>query len=369
MKIFVSSVMQGFEAFREAAFAAIESLDHDVLRAEDFPASPLSSQIACLQGVRTADLMVLILGERYGWSETASGLAPTHEEFREAIQAGKVIPFVQAGVTREPKQRVFVREVENYDTGLHRGREFQTPEQLRNEVTRAIHRHQLSAASMPVDVDAMLAKATELIPEPDRGYTRSGGPLLHLALVGGPRQAIIRPSELEGPATTDRLVAALSNGSVGYFSYRLRTDPRPAADALTISQENGAAFRLDESGAMVLSVPIERAPGNLNPLIEEHVLAALLKALSFGNEVLELFDPTHKLVRFVLVAGIQASDYVALRSLAEQQASPNSMEVPVQRDERRAVHLNPPDRARMAIKAERQLIAEDLLALLRRQYR
>ena len=31
MRIFVSSVMAGFEEYREAAFAAIQSLDHDIV--------------------------------------------------------------------------------------------------------------------------------------------------------------------------------------------------------------------------------------------------------------------------------------------------------------------------------------------------
>lgn len=37
MKIFVSSVMNGFEHYRYAAFAAIRSLDHEIVRAEVSP--------------------------------------------------------------------------------------------------------------------------------------------------------------------------------------------------------------------------------------------------------------------------------------------------------------------------------------------
>lgn len=369
MKVFVSSVMLGFEEYREAAFSAIRSLDHEVIRAEEFPASATSSRIACLQGVRAADLVVLILGERYGWSDTVSSLSPTHEEFREAISNGKVIPFVQAGVNREPRQEEFVREVEIYDTGLHRGQRFGTPEELREEITRALHRHELAAATAPVDVEAMLATARSLIPEPDRGMVRAGPPLLHLALVGGPRQAIFRPSELEAPSMTERLVAALTDARAGIFSFRFRTEPRLTSGALTIQQENGAAVSIDESAAVLLSVPIEQATGGMQPLIEEYVLAGLEKGLSFLNDLLEIVDDTHKLTRVVVVAGIQASGYTAWRSLAEQQASPNSMEIPFQQDERRPINLNPPDRARVVLRSEGQRLAEDFVALLKRQYR
>ena len=49
--------------------------DHDIVR-EDF-ASTIPSRVACLKAC--GDLVVLILGERYGWSETQSGISPTHE--------------------------------------------------------------------------------------------------------------------------------------------------------------------------------------------------------------------------------------------------------------------------------------------------
>lgn len=367
MKIFVSSVMEGFEPYRDAAFAAIRSLDHEVLRAEDFTASTTSSRVACLQGVREADLVVLILGERYGWSETSSGLSPTHEEFCEARELGKVIPFVQTNVAREPEQEDFVREVENYDTGMHRGRQFQTPEQLRDEVTRAIARHQLVAASTPIDVSALLEVARLLIPRPERQYVSSIGPLLHLAIIGGPRRSILRPSEIEADKTADELVADLTSAS-GYFSYRLRTEPRVEDSALVIAQENGAGFRLDEAGGMLLSVPIEKASGYFNPLIEEHVLAAVQKALAFGDSALEKFDPTQKLTRVVLVAGITSNGIGSWRTANEHRVNPDSMQVSMSQGEPMPVHLSPADRTRMALRADRARIAEDLLALLRRQF-
>lgn len=175
--------------------------------------------------MRQADLVILILGERYGWSATQSGLSPTHEEFREAMSESKVIPFVQTGVTREAAQQEFIDEVENYDTGMHRGTNFATPEELRTEGTRAIARYQLAAATTPVDVAALVDKARRLMPAEQRGVIRMGGPLLHLAVARGPTQTILRPSEIEETRVIDEIVAHLS-GAEGYFSYRKRTEPR-----------------------------------------------------------------------------------------------------------------------------------------------
>ena len=368
MKIFVSSVMTGFEEYREAACAAIRSLDHEIVRAEDFPASNIPSGVACLQGVREADLVVLILGERYGWSETRSGISPTHEEFREAAGEGKVIPFVQSGVTSEEAQQRFVDEVEDYDTGLHRGQTFRTPEELRTEVTRAIARHQLSAATTPVDVGALVEKARGTIPVEERGVVRMTGPLLHLAVVGGPTQTILRPSEIEDQSLVDGIVADLSSAD-GYFSYRRRTEPRLDHGALVIEQENGAGLRLDEAGALLLSVPIEEATGHLKPLIEEHVRQAIEKGLTFADRMLEKFDRTQRLTRIVIAADIGTSGVFGWRTASQQAASPGSMQIAMDRSPSSPVMLNPPDRTRMALRAERGRMSEDLLALLRRRYR
>ena len=367
MKIFVSSVMNGFEEYREATFAAIRSLDHEIIRAEDFPASNIPSRVACMQGVREADLVVLILGERYGWSETQSGISPTHEEFREAVGEGKVIPFVQAGVTREEAQQRFVDEVEDYDTGMHRGQTFRSSEELRTEVTRAIARHQLSAATTPVDVGALVEKARDVIPVEERGIVRMTGPLLHLAVVGGPVQTILRPSEIEDQSLVDGIVADLSSAD-GYFSYRRRTEPRLDHGALVIEQENGAALRIDEAGAMLLSVPIEEATGHLKPLIEEHVGQAIDNGLTFADRLLEKFDRTQRLTRIVIAADIGTSGVFGWRTASQQAASPDSMQMAMDRSASGPVMLNPPDRTRMALRAERARMTEDLLTLLRRQY-
>jgi hypothetical protein len=47
MKAFLSSVITGFEAMRNAAEEALADLDHEVIRAETFAAMPSSPQVAC----------------------------------------------------------------------------------------------------------------------------------------------------------------------------------------------------------------------------------------------------------------------------------------------------------------------------------
>ena len=59
--------MKGYEEYREAARAGIHQADCEAVLAEDFAAQDTSSRNACLDGVQSADAMVLLLGPRYGW--------------------------------------------------------------------------------------------------------------------------------------------------------------------------------------------------------------------------------------------------------------------------------------------------------------
>ena len=121
MKVFISSVISGFEPFRDACKGAVTTLRHQTVMAEDFGARPQSPQVACLQGLRESDLVVLLLGEHYGPVQPGSGISATHEEYREAKGRKPVIAFVQAGITPGADQAALIGEVQNWEGGLFRG--------------------------------------------------------------------------------------------------------------------------------------------------------------------------------------------------------------------------------------------------------
>src|SRR4051812_31274692 len=116
MKVFISSVIRDFAEYRDAAARAARTLRHEVIRAEDFGASPGSPQQVCLSGVSGADVTLLLLGASYG-SGAGDSISPTEEEYREARDRGDVLVFVQTGVTREPRQDRFVHEVRQWAGG------------------------------------------------------------------------------------------------------------------------------------------------------------------------------------------------------------------------------------------------------------
>ena len=205
MKIFISSIIGGLESSRAAAREAVLQLGHEPIMAEDFGARPASPQVACLQGVREAGVVVLLLGERYGEMQ-ASGLSPTHEEYREAKGQRPIIAFVQSGTQPDSDQVAFIAEVQAWDTGLFRG-EFATPEQLRMRLTQALHQWELANATGPLDPAELLERALGLLPN-NSGRSHYGNAALLVAIASGPSQTIIRPSEMEKEAFADDLAAA-----------------------------------------------------------------------------------------------------------------------------------------------------------------
>ena len=115
-RVFVSSVIKGFEQERAAARAAIESLSLQPVMSEDFGARPYSSEVACLEEVRTSDVYLGVFGARYGY-ETPEGISVTEAEFNEARRAGRVIFCFVQNTQREAKQDEFVNRVKNYSEG------------------------------------------------------------------------------------------------------------------------------------------------------------------------------------------------------------------------------------------------------------
>lgn len=180
------------EDLREAAARAARTLGHEVKRSEDFPALAESPQQACLAGVREADVLVLLLGPRYG-QLLESGLSATHEEYREARERRPVLTFVQKGVDAEPTQQDFIDEVRRWHGGAFTA-DFTTPEDLQEAVTRALHEFELSRRAGEIDEAEIQERAQALLPD-RRGFL---GASLTLVVVGGPRQVVSPPGGTGG---------------------------------------------------------------------------------------------------------------------------------------------------------------------------
>lgn len=248
MKVFISSLISGFEPIRQAAKTAITTLRHDPVMAEDFGAQPNSPQIACLQGLRKSDLVVLILGEHYGAKQPGSGLSATHEEYRDAQGRKPVIAFVQEGTVPDSEQAAFIAEVQGWEGGLFRG-SFHDPADLQMGVTRALHDYDVTKAVGVVDASALTTRACGLLPKTNRN-SFSGSSTINVAVVGGPLQSILRPVELESPQLSDSFQQAAMFGDTQIFDRTKGIQTKIHQAALIFEQERGARVQLDEQGTM-----------------------------------------------------------------------------------------------------------------------
>ena len=90
-KVFLSSVVNGFTAYREAAKKGVTlTLNHPVM-CEDFGARHYNSETTCISEVQNCDIYILILGEKYGWIPPYGTVSVTHREYLTARETNKKI--------------------------------------------------------------------------------------------------------------------------------------------------------------------------------------------------------------------------------------------------------------------------------------
>ena len=139
-RIFISSVMSGYNDRRDAARRVITGLGMHPVLAEGLPSDPNPPRAVVRDMLLDCDAMVGIYGQRYGWRDSVSGLSPTEEEFRWAqetwIPVFAFIDRMESGQP-EPHQRDFLETLQNWDRGVTRN-EFYSLDELADRVRQAL---------------------------------------------------------------------------------------------------------------------------------------------------------------------------------------------------------------------------------------
>ena len=101
------------------------------------PSSPGPSRGECLRKIEDSNVVVLLLGSRYGDPEE-SGKSPTHEEFDHAHSVGKpILVFVEDVNDRDDTQSDFLAKISGWDDGYFRVK-YSTPIGLSTEIVKAL---------------------------------------------------------------------------------------------------------------------------------------------------------------------------------------------------------------------------------------
>src|SRR4051794_13530477 len=194
------------DAVRQAARAAVESLDMRPVMFETGPPSEESSRRALLDRLAQCDAVILLLGDEYG-EPVASGLSPTEEEFNEAVQRGvPVLALVQRG-EREPAQDEFLRRVRGpWETGKLTS-DFTDADDVGLAVVKALNtwRSERSAG----DTEAVaVSRAQELARDTDRRGLSSGGSKLRVIVAPAVTRPLLDAVALGDPSLLDDLAGA-----------------------------------------------------------------------------------------------------------------------------------------------------------------
>jgi hypothetical protein len=266
-------------------------------------------------------------------------------------------------VEREDRQEVLVGEVREWSAGVYTAG-FSSTEQLRDSVTRALHELELSRRAGPVDEEEMLGRASELVPEHRGALT----PALTVIVAGGPRQEILRPSELEDPDLLRELQREALLGDVPVLSPAVGTRTAVTGNRLVLEQDN-ASVLIDQLGTVRVIQPARRREDGrgteLPVLIEEDVRDLLHRGLRFAGWILEHVDPTRRITDVAPLVSLQRGS-LSWRTRAEHERSPNTGTMSMGQDPI-TLYLTPARRHRAALTQALPAIVEDLTVLLRRE--
>jgi hypothetical protein len=305
-RVFVSSVMDGFEEYRQAARDGIRAAGGEAVLAEDFPSLPVSSRTACLDGVASCDIYIAIVGGRGGWT-APSGKLVVEEEYEEARHRRlSILTFIQ-DTDRDGDAEHLARKLSDYIEGRFR-ETFSTPDTLQTAVKRALEPMIQHYARPEADTSVIEERLRE--PSPIRNETS-----IRFVLEPERNDELIDPVSLESEELEHQLFEIGHSPRVRLFSYQRGKRPQLRPDAVVIVQADDSRHRdgvdevhlaLTAQGLLAIDINVTgRAASNFSGhwnyfpvIVEDDVISALKKSFAFAHAFFETRDPYKRYDRF-----------------------------------------------------------------------
>ena len=191
-RVFVSSVMGGMAAEREAVVRAITSVGAQPVWFEGFGGMDDDPEDAYTTQVASSDIYLGILSSRYG-RPLKTGCSATHAEYIEAVARGLRISVWTTSADQDGRQREFLDEVRVF----HTTGTYTSPEDLAERVERRLRAIAGDALAPWVKVGQAVFRASGLH---DDGRT--------VTVTGQVRAKAVRGPPIAGPAAM-RVVAVV----------------------------------------------------------------------------------------------------------------------------------------------------------------
>jgi Domain of unknown function (DUF4062) len=156
--VFISSVMVGMKAEREAVAGAVHGVGSTPIWFETFGGMDDDPEDAYQGKVATSDIYVGILGARYG-KPLKSGYSATHAEYNEAVRRGLRISVWAAQRGLDGPQRDFLEAVRVF----HTTGSYESPDQLAERVEQRLREVAAGSLTPWTKVGNTLFRATNVI--------------------------------------------------------------------------------------------------------------------------------------------------------------------------------------------------------------
>ena len=231
-RVFVSSVIEGFAEYRQAARNGIEQAGGEaVLVNEDFPSQASSSRNTCLDAIDSCDVFLLVLGGRGGW-KTPSGRLVVEEEFEHARARKLPVLVFLEDVPRDADAQRFAKSLSDYVDGNFRVK-FSGAAELRDQVERSLRAIVDTRNNRPMDHDPIAAHLLK----PHRFSDQTS---LRFAIAPERVEEVFDPLDLASPDFAERMMEIGHRRDVRLFGYLYAKEaPRLEQDWLVIEQPLG----------------------------------------------------------------------------------------------------------------------------------
>jgi hypothetical protein len=231
-RVFVSSVIEGFAEYRQAARSGIEQAGGEsVLVNEDFPSQASSSRNTCLDAIDSCDVFLLVLGERGGW-KTPSGRLVVEEEFEHARARKLPVLVFLEDVPRDADGERLARILSDYVDGNFRVK-FSGAAELRDQIERSLRAIVDTRNNRAMDHDPIAAHLL-------KPYRFSDQTSLRFAIAPERVEEVFDPLALASAEFAERMMEIGHSRDVRLFGYLYAKEaPRLEQTSLVIEQPLG----------------------------------------------------------------------------------------------------------------------------------
>lgn len=328
-RVFVSSVIEGFEEFRKAAKNGIIAAEGEPVLVEDYPSFGVSPRNACLDGVASSDIFITVVGSRGGWL-APSGKLVVEEEYEEARRYHlHILAFVQT-IERDQQAESFVIKLSDYVEGMFR-QTFITPDELQKAVEKAL---------MPIiqhnkNPEVNMNMVDEKLRNPYKIHNEAS---MRFLLMPERVDEFIDPVSLESPALKHQLLEIGHFPQVELFSYERPKKIELEMSSIVILQSEEGRYRdiveevrveLTTEGLLVIDANVTGCVARGQPhdlmgsmvIVEEDISSKLKKCFAFAGGFFQSKDPFKRYGRMIYNVALSGIGMRTLMSKPTQRGS------------------------------------------------